>query len=225
MPFEYYTLDFIKRRVEIMNRCRNREKHSSRHHFTHHDHIVERIDSLVLVDSDPENGDKGVDRDITIELVFAREVRRRRHLCDDHHHDCDHHFHDHDCHDDDFHDHDHEEHRVIESIDMWQGFTRVPVNIRRVTRFADMDRSRRRHRRFKHGHRDDQRRKDHRNRDHHFEIDDGRERIVFLVDPVSRLRANTEYKVRIKYVDIIRHDGCRPKRKSADMIVFKTGNT
>lgn len=202
-----------------MNRCSKRAKPASGKSSRHRWHTVGWTGPLVLVASDPSDGATGVDRDITVELVFAREGRRRRHFWDGRDHGWDHNFHD---------DVGNSVHQVIEAIDMWQGFDPVKVNVRRLTtaRTKHRDRSDKACRRdkwlkcgdwekdWRHGCRDSDDRRDKGNR---------RGRAVFLVDPVSRLRANTEYKVRVKYLDIS-EDGCR-KRKSADMIVFKTGAT
>ena len=186
---------------------------------------------LVLVCSDPSDGATGVDRDVAVKLVFGREARSRRHFWDDHNCDWDHDFHDND---------DNNVHQVIESIDMWQGFDRVDVNVRRLTtaRTKYWDRSDKAWRRdqwVKGGkHVNDRRwdrdgcwdghdKWDRCDRDDRWGRGGRLGRAVFLVEPVSRLRADTEYKVRVKYLDISK-DGCR-KRKSADMIVFETGKS
>jgi len=202
-----------------MNRCRTRGKRTSRNHSRRRWHTVGWTGPLVLVASDPRDGATGVDRDITVELVFARESRRRRHFWDGHDHGWDHDFHD---------DVDNSVHQVIEAIDMWQGFDPVEVNVRRLTtartkRLSRSDKSCRRDKWLKCGDGEKDWRNGCRDSDDRWDRGDRRGRAVFLVDPVSRLRADTEYKVRVKYLDIS-EDGCR-KRKSADMIVFKTGKS
>ncbi len=202
-----------------MNGCRKRSNHNSGRRSRHRWHTVGWTGPLVLIASDPSDGATGVDRDVTVELVFAREGRRRRHMWDGHDHDWNHDFHD---------DDDNSVHQVIESIDMWQGFDPVPVNVRRLTtaRTMRVDRSGKSCRRDK-WHKCGDWNMDWRNGcrdgDDRWDRGDRQGRAVFLVDPVSRLRADTEYKVRVKYLDISA-EGCR-KRKSADMIVFETGKS
>ncbi len=214
-----------------MNSCRTRGKrtsrnhskrrwHTSRNHSKCRWHTVGWTGPLALVASDPSDGATGVDRDITVELVFAREGRRRRrHFWDDCDHDWDHDFHD---------DSDDSVHQVIEAIDMWQGFDPVEVNVTRLTtartnRLGRSDKFCRRDKWIRCGDWEKDWRNGCRNSDDRWDRGDRGGKAVFLVDPVSRLRADTKYKVRVKYLDISQ-DGCR-KRKSADMIVFKTGKS
>ncbi len=197
-----------------MKKCRKKGRRTSGSRSWTHHHGPVCDGPLVLVDSIPSDGATGVDRDIdAIRLVFDRGESHRHHWDDElepvlfdgldgvtsHHAES-------------FH-----ERQIIESIDMWRGFDSVQVTVQRVSP-ASMDHwSQWR----KTGHWDRGCRSSHRDRNDRWNRHDRRCRSVFLVKPVSRLRADTEYKVRVKYLDIS-EDGCR-KRRSAEMIVFTTG--
>ncbi|MEQ8200692.1 MAG: hypothetical protein ABRQ24_04635 [Syntrophomonadaceae bacterium] len=168
--------------------------------------VPELTGALVLLASVPPNGATGVDPDIAaIRLVFGREERHRHLIRDDDHVGV--------VVMDEFSS---PVKQVIETIDMWRGFDRVKVTVRKVIpapsdKWYKWDRS-------CHG---DKWEWDKGCKTGRWDRIDGAGRLVYLVEPVSRLLENTTYKVRVKYRDMSK-EGCR-KRQSADMIVFTTG--